>query len=99
MPRFYGISPGEEKTAPGIRVRVSEDGENVWMHGKWLGLGLSHAVIWIGPKQRAKFRRRDGSIRLFGQFPAWVITGNGKSPAVAAMFDWVTFEGGEISIA
>lgn len=36
MATFAFIGPGEEKTAPGLRVRVTDDGESVWMQGKWL---------------------------------------------------------------
>ncbi len=95
MPHFFGISPGEEKTAPGIRVRVSDDGERVWMHGKWLDLGPDHAVIWI--EGDAEFRRPDGKILKLGQFPAWVVRGKAKrNPAMAAMFSFSQFEGGEV---
>ena len=97
MPRFYGIAPGEEKTAPGIRVRVSDDGERVWMHGKWLDLAPHHAVIFIAPGRKAVFRRPDGQARTLGQFPAWTIRGTGKRPGIAAMFEWSQFEGGKIA--
>ncbi|MTK11876.1 MAG: hypothetical protein F8N39_07260 [Clostridiaceae bacterium] len=97
MARFFGIAQGEEKTAPGLRVRVSEDGERVWMHGKWLDLGPDHAVIWI--ERKAEFRRSDGRSLRLGDFPAWVCRGTGKHPVIAAMFNVSQFEGGEIKLS
>jgi hypothetical protein len=96
MAHFFGILPGEEKTSSGIRVRVSDDGERVWMHGKWLDLGPTHAVIWIDGT--ARFHRADGKIMRLGDFPAWVIRGTGKKPVIAAMFSYTQFEGGKIAI-
>ena len=97
MARFFGISQGEEKSAPGLRVRISEDGERVWMHGKWLDLGPDHAVIWIDHK--ATLIRPDGKALRLGDFPAWVCRGTGKKPAIAAMFSFSQFEGGEICVS
>ena len=96
MAHFFGIAPGKEKTAPGIRVRVSEDGERVWMHGKWLDLGESHAVAWI--ERGAHFYRADGRVLRLGQFPAWVIKGTGKNPVICAMFSFTQFIGGHINL-
>ena len=94
MARFFGIAPGEEKSAPGIRVRVSDDGETVWMHGKWLELGPDHAVIWI--ERGVTFRRPDGKCLSLGEFPAWIVRGTGKNPVIAAMFNFRQFDGGDI---
>jgi hypothetical protein len=97
MPKFFGIAPGQERSAKGIRVKISPDGENVWMHGKWLGLGPTHAVAWITKK--AVFSRPDGKIMRLGDFPAWVVRGGSKArPVVAAMFEFSQFEGGKITI-
>jgi len=96
MAYFFGIKPGEEKTSLGLRVHVSEDGERVWMHGKWLDLGADHAVMWIEGK--ASFTRKDGKTLRLGDFPAWVCKGNGKHPAIAAMFSYSQFEGGAITV-
>ena len=97
MPHFFGISPGEEKFALGIRVRVTKDGERVWMHGKWLDLGPDHAVIWI--EEKATFTRKDGKPLRLGDFPAWIVKGKGKRPAIAAMFSFTQFEGGSITVS
>ena len=99
MARFFGIAQGEEKTAPGIRIRVSDDGERVWMHGKWLDLGGDHAVVFISPGERAQFVRPDGRKLVLGQFPAWIVRGKSKRPAIAAMFSFSQFEGGSVNIA
>lgn len=96
MAHFFGISPGEEKIAPGLRVRISDDGERVYMHGKWLDLGPDHAVIWI--ERGAKFKRPDGKTLRLGDFPAWVVRGAGKKPVIAAMFSYSQFEGGAITL-
>jgi hypothetical protein len=95
-PQFFGIFPGEEKSATGIRVAVTPDGERVWMHGKWLDLGAEHAVAWIdGP---AEFIRPDGRRLKLGSFPAWVASGNGRRAPCAVMFSVTQFRGGRIVI-
>ena len=92
MPQFFGIAPGEEKKAPGLRVRITPDGERAWMHGKWLDLGPEHAVVWIGPKEKARFIRHDGTALALGRFPAWVCCGTGSHKAIAAMFNMGQFQ-------
>lgn len=96
MPQFLGLARGEERTAPGIRVRISDDGERVWMHGKWLDLGPDHAVAWI--EGAATFVRPDGKELRPGQFPAWVVRGAGKRPAMAMMFNAGQFRGGHAEV-
>ncbi len=97
MPRFFGIKPGEEKSSAGIRIKVAADGESVWMHGKWLDLGPTHAVAWITKK--AVFSRPDGKKMRLGDFPAWVVRGGTKRrPVTAAMFKVAQFEGGNITV-
>lgn len=101
MPRFYGIAPGEEKTAAGLRVRVTADGESVYMSGKWLGLAEHHAVLFA--RRRAFFKRGDGRRLLIGQFPAWICqakpAGRSRTPRpFAMMFDWTQFDGGTIEV-
>jgi len=96
MAVFFGIAPGEEKTAPGIRVQVTPDGEDVWMHGKWLGLGPDHAVAWIDGS--AEFITGKGKHLLTGQFPGWIVRGKGKAAPAALMFNISQFIGGEIII-
>ena len=66
------------------------------MHGKWLELGDDHAVAVV--TREASFVRPDGRKLLLGQFPAWVIRGKGKRPALAAMFNISQFRGGEIIV-
>jgi|SRR5665213_28331 len=94
MPHFFGIAPGEQRKAPGIRVSVTADGESAWFHGKWLDLGPDHGVIWI--EGAATFTLRDGRRKRLGQFPAWVVHGSGKGAPHAAMFDIGQFRGGSI---
>lgn len=97
MPFFIGISPGEEKTANGIRVRIRPDGDAAWMHGKWLDLGGEHAVAWVPPGSRMTFTRRDGKTFVVGSFPAWVVRGNDKKGAgMALMFSISQFRGGKV---
>lgn len=96
MAEFFGIEKGGEFSAPGIRIAVPQDGEDVWMHGKWLGLGPDHAVAVI--VKAAEFIRPDGRRLRLGQFPAWVVRGKGKRPAVAAMFNIAQFRGGKVVI-
>lgn len=99
MAQFFGIAPGEEKTAPGLRVRVAEDGEHVWMHGKWLDLGDDHAVVWIGCSEMVRFVRHDGVALRLGEFPAWIVRGTGRRKALAAMFNIGQFKTVEIVAA
>ncbi len=87
MALFFGVSPGEERKAPGIRLTIPTDGETAWFHGKWLDIGDEHGVIWPDGK----------SLRL-GQFPAWVIYGSGRNAPHAAMFSVSQFRGGRIEI-
>lgn len=96
MPHFYGIAPGEEKTAPGIRVRISDDGERVWMHGKWLDIPDNNAIAWVSRKY--EFRRPDGRKLKIGQFPGWVVRSTKRSGPLAIMFDASQFAGGNISV-
>ncbi len=96
MAKFFGISPGEEKIGPGIRVKVTPDGEDVWMHGKWLGLGPDHAVAWLDGQ--ARFVTHSGKKLMAGQFPGWIVRGKGKGAPAALMFNIAQFEGGEIII-
>jgi hypothetical protein len=102
MPEFYGISPGEEKTAPGLRVRVSEDGSRVYMSGKWLDLGDDHAVAYV--ERDAYFERPDGRRLHAGQFPAWVAAsrrkaGQKKPAPFAMMFNIAQFRGGKVVVS
>lgn len=95
-PFFFGIAPGAENSALGLRVAVAPDGERVWMHGKWLDLGTEHAVAWIdGP---ADVIRPDGKRLKLGSFPAWVVWGKGRGAPCAAMFSITQFRGGRIVI-
>jgi hypothetical protein len=96
MAEFFGISIGEEKTSNGLRVRIREDGEAVWMHGKWLELGSDHGVIWVDGGQSPDFIRADGRVLKMGSFPGWVVRGKGKHPAIAMMFSISQFIGGYI---
>lgn len=96
MPQFFGIVPGGEFSAPGIRITVPAHGDKVWMHGKWLELAPHHGVAVI--MRQAMFVRPDGRILSLGQFPAWIVRGTGKHPALAAMFDVSQFIGGRVSI-
>lgn len=99
MAEFFGIAPGEERVFAGLRIRVSEDGERVWMHGKWLDLGEDHAVAVI--QNSARFERPDGRRLLVGEFPAWVVSGKkvGRKPApYAMMFNISQFRGGHIEV-
>lgn len=96
MALFFGISPGEEKKSEGLRVSVSPDGEWVYLHGKWLELGSEHAVVYID--QGAEFYKPDGSKKLIGQFPAWVVIGKGKHRAIAMKTSITQFRGGKIRI-
>lgn len=98
MALFFGIAPGEEKTAPGIRVLVPEDGERVWMHGKWLELGDDHAVVFIQPGEKCRFVRADGIEKSVGGFPAWIVRGTSKSPAIAMMTNIAQFRGGYLKL-
>lgn len=95
-PFFFGLAPGEEKSAPGIRVTVTSDGQRIWMHGKWLDLGTEHAVAWIDGS--AEFIRPDGKRLKLGAFPAWVVGGKGRGAPCAAMFSITQFRGGRIVI-
>jgi hypothetical protein len=98
VPHFFNIAPGEEKTAPGLRVRVSDNGERVWMHGKWLDLGDDHAVVWVDEGQAARFIRSDGSVLRLGDFPAWVCrSSSGRRRALAAMFNIGQFSSVELT--
>ena len=96
MATFLNISPGQERTAPGLRVAVSGDGERVWMHGKWLDLGKDHAVAWI--VGRATFIKADGSERLVGEFPGWSVRSKDRGGASALMFNAGQFYGGKLII-
>ena len=96
MALFFGISPGEERTAPGIRVAVTADGERVWMHGKWLDLGREHGMVWYA--KNVSFARPDGAVRRLGQFPAWVVQGTGRRAPAAAMFSVTQFRGGLVVV-
>ena len=96
MPHFFGISPGEEKTGPGIRVKVTDDGEQVWMHGKWLDLAEDHAVAWI--ENGAEFHTKSGKDLHIGDFPAWVVRSSVKGGPIAIMFSFGQFDGGKITI-
>ncbi len=96
MPLFFGISPGEERTAAGIRVGVRADGEAVWMHGKWLDLGEDHAVIWIDGE--ATFVRPDGKRLRLGMFPSWPVFGRGPKAPHAVMTNIGQFRGGHVEI-
>ena len=96
MERFFGITPGEEREAPGIRVRVSPEGDRVWMHGKWLDLGQDHAVAWI--EGDAEFERPDGRRLKLGGFPGWIVRGTGRKPVLAIMFNIGQFIGGFIHL-
>ena len=96
MPAFFGISPGETRSAEAIRIEVRADGEAVWMHGKWLDLGPDHAVaVFAGG---ASFQRPDGKVLTLGDFPAWVVRGKGKRPMIAAMFNVGQFRGGVVRL-
>ena len=95
MAEFYGIAAGEEKLAPGLRVKVQENGERVWMHGKWLDLGPDHAVAWISGKY--KFVTCKGKRLLVGEFPAWVVRAKAGG-VLAIMFNVEQFRGGQISV-
>ena len=92
MAVFLNIAPGEEKTAPGLRVSVRQDGEAVWMHGKWLDLGPDHAVAWIDGA--ATFKRADGRELSMGSFPGWVVRSSQRGGPAAIMFNKSQFEGG-----
>lgn len=96
MAHFFGIAPGEERVAEGLRVAVTANGEQVWMHGKWLELGDDHAVVFA--EQPVVFIRADGTERLLGTFPAWVVRGKGKRPALAVMTNIAQFRGGSVRI-
>jgi len=96
MALFFGIAPGEEKKAEGLRVSVSPDGEWVYLHGKWLELGDEHAVVFADDK--CTFTKADGTIRLMGFFPAWIVIGKGKRPALALKTSITQFRGGSIKI-
>ena len=98
MAFFFGISPGEEKRHEGLRVKVTPDGEEVWMHGKWLGLGEDHAVIVS--TEKVSFFTPGGVLKRLGQFPAWVVigTGRGRKRAVAIKTNICQFRGGVIQI-
>ena len=45
MARFFGIAPGGERSAPGICVRVSEDGERAYMSGRQCGFVAVNGLI------------------------------------------------------
>ena len=96
MPSFINIAPGETKTDAGLRVEVSQDGERVWMHGKWLDLGPDHAVIWIDGA--AKFVRPDGRVLGVGEFPAWSVRAPRRGGASALMFNAAQFYGGAVEM-
>lgn len=95
-PQFLGIEAGQTKTGEGVRVTISEDGERVWMHGKWLDLAEHHAVAWI--EGRAEFGRPDGKVLRPGQFPAWTVRAGKPGGPLAMMFDRTQFIGGELRI-
>lgn len=94
MAVFLNIAAGEEKTAPGLRVSVRQDGEAVWMHGKWLDLGPDHAVAWIDGE--AIFERPDGRRLFLGEFPGWIVRSSVRGGAAAIMFNKSQFEGGAL---
>lgn len=96
MPVFIGIAPGEERRSPGIRVAVREDGEAAWLHGRWLDLGDDHAVVFAAAPCR--FVKADGSERPLGSFPAWVVKGKGRHPALGIMTNIAQFRGGGVRI-
>jgi len=96
MASFFGIALGQERVDVGIRVQVSDDGERVWMHGKWLELGEDHAVVFADAPCR--FVKADGTEKTVGSFPAWIIRGKGKHPALGIMTNIAQFRGGSIRI-
>lgn len=95
MALFFGLEPGVERAVPGLRVKIQDDGERVYMAGKWLDLGPDHAVAWIEGKYR--FITVKGKSLLLGEFPAWVCTSKSKKQA-AIMFSASQFLGGTIEV-
>lgn len=96
MALFFGIDAGQERSFAGLRVKISEDGERVWMHGKWLDLGEDHAVVIVEGKCR--FVTKSGEVKPIGSFPAWVVRGSGKPAALALMTNISQFRGGYIRL-
>lgn len=96
MPEFFGIAPGEEKAAGGIRIAVPAEADRVWMHGKWLELGDQHAVVYIAAGESVRFIRGNGEVRLVGSFPAWSVRGKGAGAPSALMTSIGQFRGGRV---
>lgn len=99
MPFFFGICPGERIERTGISVCVSDDGERVWMHGKWLDLASHHGVLFLDEGESAAFVTQGGIRKSLGDFPAWVVRGQGKKKALCAMFGVDQFRGGKIVVS
>jgi len=96
MALFFGIEPGQERSAEGLRVRIADDGECAWLHGKWLDLGEDHAVVFAD--ERCVFVKADGTQKVIGSFPAWVVRGKGRRPTLAIMTNIAQFRGGSVRI-
>lgn len=96
MALFFGIDRGQQRVSAGLRIAVSDDGERVWMHGKWLDLGEDHAVVYAD--ESCRFVRAAGAERTVGSFPSWVVRGRGKRPALAIMTNIAQFRGGSVRI-